>query len=142
MATLPESQRASRIALVDEHVRVENEHDIDATMRTFGATPTSVINGDSLDGHENIRGFYDMLFGAFPDLDIDVKHRHVTDESVTLEVVVNATHKGPFNGVAATGRRVAVPICAVFTFDDQERLVGERAYFDTGVIMQQIGAAS
>ena len=142
MATLTESQRATRIALVDEHVRVENEHDIDATMRTFGASPKSVINGDSFEGHDNIRAFYDAFFGAFPDLDIDVTHRHVTDESITLEVVVSATHQGTFSGVAATGRGIKVPLCAVFTFDDKDRLVGERAYFDSGVIMQQIGAAS
>ena len=47
MGTTTESRIAERIRLVDEHVRVENEHDIDATMRTFGATPRSVINGVS-----------------------------------------------------------------------------------------------
>ncbi len=70
MATTTESRIADRIRLVDEHVRVENEHDIDATMRTFGATPRSVINGDKFDGHDSIRGFYDAFFGAFPDLHI------------------------------------------------------------------------
>ncbi len=69
-------------------------------------------------------------------------NRYVSDEAVILEVVVTATHQGTFNGVPATGRRIEVPLCAVFKFDAKERLSGEWAYFDTGVLMQQIGAAS
>jgi hypothetical protein len=31
--------RAARIALVEEHIRLENAHDLEGVLRTFGDTP-------------------------------------------------------------------------------------------------------
>jgi hypothetical protein len=33
---------------------------------------------------------------------------------------------------------VDFPLAAVFTFDDQERLAGERIYFDTALMLAQM----
>jgi hypothetical protein len=39
-ATMDESRLAARIKLVDEHVRAENEHELDGTMATMNEAPT------------------------------------------------------------------------------------------------------
>jgi hypothetical protein len=39
----------------------------------------------------------------------------------------------------ATGRRVEFPLCGVFTFDTQDRLAGERIYYDRATVMRQLG---
>ncbi len=135
-----ESQRANRIKLLDEHIRVENAHDVNATMQTLADTARYMVNGEHLDSHEGIQAFYEGMFQSFPDFYINEKQRYINDEAVILEVVVSGTHQNTWNGVPATGRRVDIPICVVFTFDEKDEIAGEQVYFDTGVVMRQIGA--
>ena len=86
-------------------------------------------------------GFYKGMFEGFPDIEIDVTNRFVTDEAIILEVVLRGTHNGTWAGIPPSGRRMEVPGCAVYTFDGEEKIEEERAYFDVNVILKQIGAA-
>jgi steroid delta-isomerase-like uncharacterized protein len=138
---LDDSRTAARIRLVDEHVRAENAHDLDDLMRTFGAAPTFDVNRDHIDGHDGVHAFYAELIRGFPDLRIDVKHRHVAADAVVLEVVVTGTHQHTWNGVPPRGGRIELPVCAVFPFDAEERLAGERVYFDMALMLRQMGAS-
>jgi steroid delta-isomerase-like uncharacterized protein len=137
-----EARQAARIRLVDEHVRVENTGDIEATLGTFGEHPHCVVNGQDLYGHDSIRGFYRSFFRGFPDLKVRVNQRHVSEDAIILEVTVAGTHLGVFNGVPASGRNVEIPLCAIFKFDRDERILGEWVYFDNALVMQQLGAMS
>jgi len=76
---------------------------------------------------------------ALPDLEIQIRQQHVTDDNVLLEVLICGTHLGPWRGLPATGRRVEVPLCAVYTFDDADRLAGERIYYDRATVLRQLG---
>ena len=38
-----------------------------------------------------------------------------------------------------TGRRVELPLCGIFTFDDEDRISGERAYYDRATLLRQLG---
>jgi hypothetical protein len=42
----------------------------------------------------------------------------------------------------ATGRRFDFPLCAVYTFDEQDRLAGERIYYDRITVLRQLGVVS
>ena len=137
-----EARQAARIRLVDEHVRVENTGDIEGTLGTFGKHPHCVVNGQDLYGHDSIRGFYRSFFRGFPDLKVQVTQRHVGEEAIILEVTVAGTHLGMFNGVPASGRHVEIPLCAIFKFDRDERILGEWVYFDNALVMEQLGAMS
>ena len=140
MATTQDAgRRAARIQLVEDHVRIENAHDLDRLMATFGDSPEYVLNHEHIPGREGVHAFYDELLRGFPDLHSDTKHRHVGDEAIVLEVVITGTQRQPWRGIPATGRAVEVPLCAVFTFDAQEKLAGERIYFDTALMLQQLG---
>ena len=75
MTRSPAERVAARIAVVDEHVRCENRHDLGAVMATFGGEAR-----------------YD-------------------DE--------------PWGGI--------------FSFDAEDRLAGERIYYDRGVVLGQLG---
>jgi len=76
---------------------------------------------------------------ALPDLKIEMQKRHVSDDSVVLEVMIRGTHLGPWRGLPATGRRVDVPLCGVYTFDSNDRLSGEKIYYDRGTVLRQLG---
>ena len=42
-------------------------------------------------------------------------------------------------GLPATGRRVEISLCGIYTFDDQDRLAGERIYYDRATVLRQLG---
>ena len=37
-ASLSNERRSARIAIVEQHIRLENEHDLDGVLLTFGTT--------------------------------------------------------------------------------------------------------
>ena len=139
-----EQIRLRRLERVEEHVRFENAHDLEGLMSTFGAT--GFYDDEPWSEHhrglESVRGYYRDLLRAAPDFHIDIQRRHVTDETVVLEVRLSGTHAGAWRGLPATGRRFDFPLCAVFTFDEQDRLAGERIYYDRATVLRQFGVLS
>jgi steroid delta-isomerase-like uncharacterized protein len=109
-----------RMRLVDEHVQAENAHDLDRIMTTFGEQ--AHYDDQPWDEHHQgpggVQAYYMRLLSALPDLHIAIERRHVTQDDVILEVTITGTHRGEWRGLPATGRRVRIPLCGVFTFDD------------------------
>src|SRR5690348_5566162 len=105
----------ARIALVEQHVRAENQHDLDGVMATFGADAR--YDDEPWDDHrvglDDVRLYYAQLLQALPDLVISVQHRHVSTEAIILEVEIQGTHGGEWRGLPATGRAVRLPLCGV-----------------------------
>jgi steroid delta-isomerase-like uncharacterized protein len=137
---LDEARRKARIALVEEHIRVESDHDMDRLMATLGKDPTFVLNAETIRGRQGVHECYTGLLKGLPDLHIETKHLHVAAEAVIVEVRITGTHREEWMGVPASGHSVDFPLAAVFTFDDQERLAGERIFFDTYLMLTQMGA--
>jgi len=138
-ATMDESRLAARIKLVDEHVRAENEHELDGTMATMNEAPLFKLNNDEISGQDGVRKFYADLFQGFPDLHVEVMQRHVSDEAIILEAIISGTHMREWSGIPASGRRFEIPICTVFPFDDNDQIAGERAYYDNALSLRQLG---
>jgi steroid delta-isomerase-like uncharacterized protein len=140
--SLPEAERIqARMAVVEEHIRGENRHDLDAVMATFGMDPRYDDEPweDRRIGRDGVRSYYTELMHALPDLTIAVKHRHTASEAVVVEVAISGTHLGGWRGLPATGRRLEFPLCGIYTFDADDRLVGERIYYDRGLVLRQLG---
>ena len=136
-----ENRIAARLKIVDEHVMLENEHDLDGVMKTFGAGAR--YDDEPWDahyaGHGEVRAFYGELMRALPDLHLDVRRRHAGEDAVILEVIMRGRHLGAWRGLPATGRRLEFPLCAVFTFDETDRLLGEKIYYDRATVLKQLG---
>jgi steroid delta-isomerase-like uncharacterized protein len=143
MATLPlpQSRLAARIALVEQHVRFENQHDLEGVIGTFGRS--AEYQDSPWDAHyigrDEVRNFYAQLMRALPDLQIEILRRHVSEETIVLEVMIRGTHLGAWRGLAATGREVELPLCGVYTFDADDQLAGEKIYYDRGTVLRQLG---
>jgi steroid delta-isomerase-like uncharacterized protein len=139
--TVPGAESNARLALVEEHVRAENRHDLDAIMGTFGASARYDDEpwADHRGGRAGVQTYYTELLRALPDLVIEINRRHVAAESIVLEVAIRGTHLGGWRGLPATGRKVDFPLCGIFTFDADGRLAGERIYYDRATVLQQLG---
>jgi steroid delta-isomerase-like uncharacterized protein len=130
----------ARLRRVEEHVAFENQHDLDGVMGTFSpaARYEDTPWGERHNGLDAVRGYYEALMAAAPDLEIEIHDRHPTDESVLLECRIKGTHLGVWRGLLPTGRRLEFPLCAIYTFDDGDLLTGERIYYDRATVLRQL----
>jgi steroid delta-isomerase-like uncharacterized protein len=139
--SIPKDRVMARIAVVEQHIRLENEHDLEGVLRTFGDTARYDDEpwGEHYEGRSGVRLFYEQLMRALPDLAIEVQRRHVTDDAILMEVTIRGTHLGSWRRLPPTGRRVEFPLCGIYTFDAGDRLAGEKIYYDRGTVLRQLG---
>jgi steroid delta-isomerase-like uncharacterized protein len=137
----PNSTMSARLSIVDAHVSLENEHDLAGIMETFGeaARYDDEPWGAHYVGRQDVRAFYAQLLHAVPDLHIDIRRRHASEDAVILEVIIRGHQLGAWRGLPATGRKVDFPLCGVYTFDEENRLAGERIYYDRATVLRQLG---
>jgi steroid delta-isomerase-like uncharacterized protein len=134
-----DSHRASREALVREHMESENRHDFDATIATFAHPHYELIaTWEVYDGEEAVRGYYARTRGAFPDQRNEVLAVHHTDDGVIVEFDLLGTDRGGLPGRPATGKEFRCRMVALFLFDG-DLISCERVYFDSGTILRQLG---
>jgi steroid delta-isomerase-like uncharacterized protein len=140
-SSILKDRQSAWIAIVEQHIRFENEHDLEGVLGTFGemARYDDEPWGEHYKGRDGVRQFYEELMKALPDLEIVVQRRHVAEDAVVVEVMIRGTHLGGWRGLPATGRRVDLPLCGIYTFDADDRLAGERIYYDRGTVLRQLG---
>ncbi len=140
-ASIPKDRTSARIALVEQHIRLENEHDLEGVLQTFGdsAHYDDQSWAEHYQGRDGVRQFYQHLMRALPNLEIDVQRRHVTDDAILVEVIIRGTHLGSWRGLPPTGRRIEFPLCGIYTFDSADRLAGEKIYYDRATVLRQLG---
>jgi steroid delta-isomerase-like uncharacterized protein len=136
-----QSLRERRETIVREHMASENVHDFDTTIGTFEHPRYELIaTGEVYDGEADVRRYYAESRTAFPDQRNEVVALHHADDAVVVEFVLLGTHLGPLRGLPPTGREFRCRMTALFVFED-DRLVGERVYFDQATILRQLGLA-
>ena len=74
-ASIPKDRRTARIAIVEQHIRMENEHDLEGVLGTFGDTARydDEAWGEHYNGADAVRLFCEQLMKALPDLEIEVQ---------------------------------------------------------------------
>jgi predicted ester cyclase len=66
-------------------------------------------------------------------------HLHAGEEAIPMEVVLSGIYTGTWFGIPPTGRRFEIPACAVFIFDEYDKIAGERSSFDSALTLRQLG---
>ena len=136
-----EALRRKREATVREHMESENRHDFDTTMGTFHHPRYEIIaTGDVYDGEGEVAQYFQETRAAFPDQRNELIELRHSDDAVVVEFDLKGTHLGSLRGLPPTGREFTCRMVALFLFDD-DRLVGERVYFDSATIQRQLGIA-
>jgi steroid delta-isomerase-like uncharacterized protein len=133
--------KAAREAIVREHMESENEQEFDRTMATFHHPRYELIATNQVhDGEEAVARYFEETRRAFPDQRNELIALHHSDDAVIVEINVKGTHNGSYRGLPPTGRSFTCRGTALFIFEE-DRLVCERAYFDAGTILRQLGIA-
>lgn len=69
-------------------------------------------------GAEGLKGFFEGLFGGFPDLKPTVDHLHAEDDRVFAFLTWRGTHDGEFMDVAPTGRGITIETAELMRIED------------------------
>jgi steroid delta-isomerase-like uncharacterized protein len=64
---------------------------------------------------EGSRRFFSMMFAAFPDMRFVIRQQIAEGDKVLTHKTLQATQLGPFMGIPATGKAVAVDVMDIFT---------------------------
>jgi predicted ester cyclase len=119
------------------HSIAEDRRDIDGLIATLAPACTYEIVGSGLrwEGHAGARAFYTELFAAFPDNTFGLTDIVIGPQGVFEAVVLEATHRGPFAGLAPSGRRVRLELAILFPWDPATRLfAGEQIFLDRAAL--------
>ncbi len=126
-----EQRRIKRLWV--RHSIAEDRRDIDGLIATLAPDCAYEIVGSGLrwEGHDGARAFYTELFAAFPDNSFALEDIVIGPQGVFEAVVLEATHQGPFAGLAPTGRRVRLELAILFPWNPAaQRFAGEQIYID------------
>jgi predicted ester cyclase len=132
----PATHRTIR-RLWQRHSIAEDRRDIDGLVATLALDCVYAIVGTELrwDGHAGARAFYTELFAAFPDNHFALTDIVIGPQGVFEAVVLEATHLGPFAGLAPTGRRVRLELAILFPWDlASRRFSGEQIFIDRSAL--------
>ena len=94
-----------------------NEHDVDR-MASFYASTIKV--NDVPMGPAGVAAQFAPLFSAFPDWHWEMRHLVVDGDYIALHFTVTRTHRGSFQGIKATGRRVTTVEFTLYRLEDDK----------------------
>nr|BBH87345.1 hypothetical protein KTC_20960 [Thermosporothrix sp. COM3] len=96
-------------ALVTDYVeRVWNHADLAALDELTTDTFRYYLGGQPGRDHEQMRQLITMLHTAFPDWRVEIVEMVAEANTVVIRWQGDVTHLGPFQGIAATGKHIAV----------------------------------
>ncbi len=102
------------------------------------ATLEDLTMREPLRGREEVTGWLDALYHvAFPGATGEIRHITADDHSVAVEFTFTGVNSGSYLGRPATGRRVVLPMCAVFDVEGS-RIRRVRLYYDAASLARQL----
>ena len=89
-------------------------------------------------GPDGYKSFFTEMRTAFPDLHVEVETLVADDEQVAFAYTLTGTHDGPFQGHAATGKKIAVRGMQISKFRDG-KMVERWGATDEATLLAQLG---
>lgn len=122
-------------SLYQAYLKCCNEHDFDGMASFY--TAAIKVNDAPMDPAA-VAAQFAPIVSAFPDWHWDMRHLVVDDDYISVHFTVTGTHRGIFQGIEATGRRVSISEFTLYRVADRKfAAVWDLA--DMGAVLQQIG---
>ncbi len=127
--------------VAEEYLRACNEHDINkmVTLWEPGGIERFPTFDQAFSVPDGFAAHFRSLFVAFPDVHWDILSLTQDDERVVVRSLMQGTHLGPYQGLEATGKCVAVDTIDFLHITDG-RIVQNDVFFDGLTVLRQIGA--
>jgi steroid delta-isomerase-like uncharacterized protein len=118
-----------------------NRRDLSRADEVWGPdTVDHFLPVGAFQGTEAIRGYFEGMFAAVPDFEIEVEDVLAQDNRAVVQWRVTGTFTGaPFLGIEPTGKRIDMRGVDVIEFDDDGRIAHNTIYYDGAEFARQIG---
>ncbi len=142
------AKQRAMLKTFQQHVYAEISGDLETTMATMNDNPyvyhIPTMTGGA--GYEDVRHFYaNHLVGKFlpPDAEVTTLSRTFGIDQLVEESVARFTHTMMMDsllpGLAPTGKRVEIAIVVIVGFDQANKIIYERIYWDQASVLVQLG---
>jgi steroid delta-isomerase-like uncharacterized protein len=129
------TQREENRSLYLSYLEYCNEHDLDGMASFYKSTIK--VNDLPMDPAA-VSAQFEPLFSAFPDWHWEMRNLVVDGDHIAVHFTVTGTHRAAFQGIEATGRRVAASEFTFYRLEDGKFAeVWDLA--DMDAVMKQIG---
>lgn len=126
-------------ALVRRFVEeVQGQHNLAALDELFSL---DFLDHSGMSGTPTLEGsrqFFTMMFAAFPDMHFTIRQQIAEGDKVLTHKTFHGTHLGPFMGIPATGKTVAIDVMDIMTVTDG-KITEHWTVSDMLGMMQQLG---
>lgn len=128
-------------AILGAHIRAETAFDMEATLATLTADCVfeDMPTGERFVGHDAVRRYYANWWSAFGNVPEGSRRYVPSPDMFIVETRFVGQHRGIWEGLAPTGRRIDLPIAIFVSFRDG-LMSGERFYYDRGSLRSQLTA--
>jgi steroid delta-isomerase-like uncharacterized protein len=89
-------------------------------------------------GKQELRGFGEQVFDAFPDFKIELSAHFAAGDWAMLEWTMSGTHRGDLPGMPATGASFSVRGATALQLEDG-RISRDSDYWDMATLLKQLG---
>jgi steroid delta-isomerase-like uncharacterized protein len=124
-----------------KHSKAEDKRDLQGLIDTLSENCVYEIvpTGQRWEGHAGAREFYTTFLGAFPDVEFKLTDIVIGPQGVIEVADMRGTHRGPWNGIAPTGKTIQCNIIIHFPWDTGAgKFAGEKIYLDQSALLSQI----
>lgn len=131
------------LEVMDKFIRFINTGDIDLgkSIISPGVVFYAPTSPKPMHGFEGYRAVLDMMRGAMPDVTWKAEEIIADDNKVMVRFTMTGTHKNPFMGLPATGKKVCVTAMNIYEFKDS-KIIREHGLPDLFSMLIQLGAIS
>jgi steroid delta-isomerase-like uncharacterized protein len=131
------------LRIAEEIAAAVNAHDIDRYLQLIDNSyvgESELVPG-GVRGRAGVRQRLEMLFGAFPDLQLETEQTLASGDFVVTRGRMTGTHKGNFAGIPPTNKTVSAGGCSVLEVRNG-KVIRSRQYADNASLLQQLGVLS
>ena len=139
MTTMTPPTTQSNTDLVRWAFEVLNTHDVTALKPFWNDDTFESFPGQTCRGADEIEAYFNAVFAAMPDFDIQPMTVTGTEDDVFVHWRMNGTHTGAaFEGVEATGRRISLEGMDHFVIRDRT-VISNTVVYDQMEFARQSG---
>ena len=119
--------------------QVFNKHNLTALDKYY-APDVIEHDSDARQGRQGFKQFLIQFFLAFPDIQATIEHILAENSVVLVFLNWTGTHKGEFQGIPATNRRVNMQTADIYRIGSNGTIVEHWSVDDSFDLLKQIGA--
>ena len=129
------SQPEEHRSLYLSYLEYCNDHDLNRMASFY--TSTTKVNDVPMDP-ATVAAQFAALFSAFPDWHWEMRNLLIAGDYIAVQFRVTGTHRGAFQGIEATGRRVTILEFTFYRLEDR-KFAEVWDHADMDAAMTQIG---